>query len=153
MATMVGFDPSDQDNNDHQKAKYLPGEKYEFKGKSYRYILVEDANLAVGDVVMPAAVDNYTVTNDYTGGNAIALIGVGVATSIITDGQYGFVQVEGVVDAKVHTDTAAGDPMIGPNATDGTAEVMAAGEEHLVFAFALEADDTGVAAIRLQIGG
>lgn len=67
-------------------------------------------------------------------------ITVGVALADIADGAWGEVCVNGYC-AYVLTDgtVAAGDPLV-PHTVAGEASVMAAGEEHLVFAHALSTD-------------
>lgn len=117
-------------------------------GKSYKYVLVEDANLAKGDVVEYSDTSGYEVTNDRSGGNSIGRFVAGVAITTITDGQYGWIQISGKV-ANVKTDgaVAKGDRLV-PHATvDGRADTEANGStvavtSGQVFGVAL-ADDAG----------
>lgn len=129
-------------------------------GKAYKYVLVEDAALANGDVVEYSDTSEYEVTNDRSGGGSIGRVVAGVAIGVITDAQYGWIQVYGRHTA-VKTDggVAAGDVLVPHASVDGRADtgtsastaVITAGQR---FGFALAADDgttsigTVVAAIR-----
>jgi len=129
-------------------AKVIPGSIYwdkDFK-KAYKYILVEDQALAVGDVVEFSDTSGYEVTSDRSGGASIGRVVAGVAIGTLTDAYYGWIQVYGKHTA-VKTDggVATGDPLI-PHATvDGRADtatsastvVITAGQ---VFGYALAAD-------------
>lgn len=116
-------------------------------GKAYRYILVEDANLGVGDVVEFSDTTGYEVTNDRSGGGSIGRVVAGVAIGTITDAQYGWIQVSGR-NATIKTDggVSAGDALVPHASLDGRADtatsastvVITAGQK---FAMALEADD------------
>lgn len=116
-------------------------------GKAYRYVLVEDANLGVGDVVEYSDTTGYEVTNDRSGGGSIGRVVAGVAIGTITDAYYGWIQVSGR-NATIKTDggVSAGDALV-PHATvDGRADtgttastvVITTGQK---FAMALENDD------------
>lgn len=115
-------------------------------GKMYRYVLVEDAALATGDVVEYSDTTGYEVSNDRSGGASLGRFVAGVAVTSITDAQYGWIQVSGVHTA-VKTDgaVAAGDRLV-PHATaDGQADTEAAGStvavtSGQVFGFALATD-------------
>ena len=119
-------------------------------GNLYRFVQVVDLNVADGDVVYPASTSQWSVTKDYTGGSAVAAKVCGVACGSITADKYGWIQVSGIHD-KVKTDggVTEGDPLIG-HTTDGTSDTMAAGEEHLVFGYAL-ADDTASNTVQAYI--
>lgn len=116
-------------------------------GKAYRYILVEDANLANGDVVEFSDTTGYEVSNDRSGGASIGRIVAGVAIGTITDARYGWIQVSGR-HASIKTDggVAAGDILVPHASVDGRADtatsastvVITAGQK---FAVALETDD------------
>ncbi len=97
------------------------------KGKVYKYVLVEDANLANGDVVEFSDTSGYEVTNDRAGGSSIGRVVAGVAIGTITDAQYGWIQVHGVHGAiKTDGGVAKGDVLI-PHATgDGRADTAVA---------------------------
>ena len=115
-------------------------------GKAYRYVLVEDANLANGDVVEFSDTSGYEVTNDRAGGGSIGRVVAGVAIGVVTDAQYGWIQVSGRHTA-VKTDggVAAGDNLVPHTNKDGKADtgtsastvVITAGQ---VFGHALAAD-------------
>ena len=108
----------------------------------FRYVKIVDLAVADGDCVMPASTSTWNVTQDIAGGSAL-FTGhcVGVAVGTITAGNYGYVMVRGIHDNLfVEGTAAAGSSLIGPDAADGRAEVMAAGEEDQVFGVALAAD-------------
>lgn len=128
-------------------AKVEPGTIFfdDSNGKVYRYVLAEDAALAVGDVVEFSDASAYEVTNDRNG-STIGHVVAGVAIGTITDAYYGWIQVSGVHTA-VKTDggVAAGDALI-PHATvDGQADTAAQGSTVTVtaaqtFGYALATD-------------
>lgn len=116
-------------------------------GKAYRYILVEDAALANGDVVEFSDTSGYEVTNDRAGGASIGRVVAGVAIGTITDAQYGWIQVSGRHTA-VKTDggVTAGQNLVPHTNKDGRADSEAAGStvtvtSGQVFARALANDD------------
>ena len=114
-------------------------------GKKYKWVKVADAvDLLTGYVLTPASTDGTEYTADIASGSSKAKRGVGIALGAvdISATPYCFVQIAGV--ATVYTDggVSAGDPVIAQPDVDGQADTMAAGEEHLVFGFAL-ADDSG----------
>jgi hypothetical protein len=116
--------------------------------KVYKYILVEDANLAVGDVVEYSDTTGYEVTKDRAGGSSLGRIVAGVALGTITDGQYGWIQVAGLNNyVKSDGSVAVGEPMVPHATSDGVADSVAAGStvvntEGQVFGYALVADTT-----------
>lgn len=130
--------------NDSSAQEELGVLRFEADGKAYRYVRAEDQAIAIGEVVYPASADpdDWEVTTDYAGGSATTKKVAGVAIGTITDAYYGWVQVSGNSDM-VRTDAgvSAADGLIG-HTVDGEADTMAAGEEHLVFGFALAADTT-----------
>lgn len=115
-------------------------------GKAYRYVLVEDQNLANGDVVEYSDTSGYEVTSDRSGGASIGRAVAGVAIGTLTDAQYGWIQISGRHTAiKTDGGVAAGDVLV-PHATkDGRADtgttastvVITSGQR---FGFALAAD-------------
>lgn len=117
--------------------------------KVYKYIQAEDAALAVGDVVeYTTALNGYEVTKDRAGGTSAGRVVAGVALGTITDGYYGWIQVQGLnTYCKTDGSVAAGDPLI-PHATaDGQADTAASGStvvntEGQVFGYSLVADTT-----------
>lgn len=134
--------------SNHDTAKLEPGVIIESgaDGKMYKYVLIEDADIANGDVVEFSDTSGYEVTKDRTA--AIGRVVAGVAVATVTDGNYGFIQVFGRHTAvKCDGGVAVGDVLI-PHATyDGKADTAAAGStvantEGQRFAFALAADDT-----------
>lgn len=114
---------------------------------AYRYILVEDAALATGDVVEFSDTSGYEVTNDRSGGSSIGRAVAGVAIGAVADAYYGWIQVSGR-HASVKTDggVSAGHVLI-PHATaDGRADTAVASStatntEGQRFGYALETDD------------
>ena len=116
--------------------------KYDSSGNVYRWVKVTTADLAKGDVVYPGSVSTWEVHEDYSAALTKMVCGVAVTAVDISDKAYAFVQVGGICDDVLGDGSvAAGNPVIG-HSTDGAAQLMAAGEEHLVFGFALE-DDSG----------
>lgn len=114
-------------------------------GNAFRYVQNNTADgiaIADGTCVYPTASEG-VVSPDYTGGNGVGALVVGVGVGDIPAGSYGWIQVSGYHDA-VNTDggVVAGDKLIG-HTVDGQADTMAAGEEHLVFGVALTDDTAG----------
>lgn len=116
-------------------------------GNVYRYILVEDAALADGDVVEYSDTTGYEVTNDRAGGASIGRGVAGVAVGTIADASYGWIMVSGRHDA-VKTDGAVtkGQKLVPHATSDGRADSEAAGStvtvtSGQVFGIALETDD------------
>lgn len=113
-------------------------------GKAYRYIRVEDANLAANDVVEYSDATGTEVTKDVSGGASVGRQFAGVAVSTITDGNYGWVQIKGLATCKVAAGTAvlAGARVVTGSA-DGVVSTQAAttGSEDYSFGMAL-ANDT-----------
>lgn len=113
-------------------------------GKKYRYVQVEDANLAAGDVVEYADATGNEVTKDVSGGSSVGRGFAGVAVSTITDGQYGWVQIGGLASCKVLKNTAvAVGNRVKTGSADGCVSVYAAttGSEDYSFGTAV-ANDT-----------
>ena len=130
--------------------KYAPGTvvREEATGKVFKYILVEDANLAVGDVVEYSDTTGYEVTKDRAGGSSLGRVAAGVALGTITDGQYGWIQVAGLnTYTKTDGSVAVGDALVPHASADGQADTAASGStvvntEAQVFGYALVADTT-----------
>lgn len=116
--------------------------------KVYKYILVEDANLAVGDVVEYSDTSGYEVTKDRAGGASLGRIAAGVALGTITDAKYGWIQVAGLnTYTKTDGSVAVGDALVPHASADGQADTAASGStvvntEAQVFGYALVADTT-----------
>jgi len=117
--------------------------------KVYKYILAEDANLALGDVVeYTTAANGYEVTPDRAGGTSAGRVAAGVALGTVTHGQYGWIQVQGL-NGRVKTggSVAAGAALIPHATSDGLAVTAESGStavntEAQVFGYALVADTT-----------
>lgn len=116
-------------------------------GKIYKYVQIEDANVALGDVVEYSDTTGNEVTKDRAGGSSIGRVVAGVVVSTaITDGQYGWIQAKGV-NSYVKTDgsVTAGAALVPHASTDGVADVADNGStvvntEAQVFGFALNTD-------------
>jgi hypothetical protein len=143
--------------SNHDTAKLEPGTVWQdgATGKVYRYVLIEDADVANGDVVEYSDTSGYEVTKDRSGGASIGRVVAGVAVATVSDGNYGFIQVSGRhTSVKTDGGVSAGDPLI-PHATyDGKADTAAAGStvtntEGQRFAFALANDDTSASTARV----
>jgi len=102
------------------------------------YVFNDDAAWAEGIVVMR---DATTVTYDGVLSTAAvpAIRLLGVAQHVIAGGSYGFILKRGIgeVQADDTGNDQADDPLVTRGAV-GRADVMAAGEEHCVFAFSTE---------------
>ena len=128
---------------------FTPGTVQQDKATSkvYKYILVEDANLAVGDVVEYSDTSGFEVTKDRAGGASLGRIAAGVALGTITDGKYGWIQVAGLnTYTKSDDSVAKGEALVPHASADGQADTVTAGStvvttEAQVFGYAM-ADDT-----------
>lgn len=141
-------------------AKCPIGVLLRYKGNLYRYVKF-DNGAAVAAVVggvaywktLTPTTGVFTVTSDETdsvaGINGVA----GVLGCVVTDLYYTWIQVGGIVSAKVAASTVAGDKMIG-NATDLTFNRIAVGGAvtDVVFGVAHGAlnTTTGLATVLLQ---
>jgi hypothetical protein len=126
MLTQLGVDPTSATNNNHSSALFTLGEIYCYGHATYgmifcKYVRVEDADLAAGNVVQVASADGFEVSKDISGGSSIANTVAGVALAAITDGNYGFIQCGGIGAVALVTDgnVAAGDVLMAPGAADG----------------------------------
>ena len=111
-------------------------------GKKYKWVKIADSvDLLTGYVLTPASTDGTEYTPDITSGSSKAARGVGIALGAVdvSATPYAFVQIVGVATVFTDGNVAAGDPVIAHN-VDGQAHTMSAGEEHLVFGFALATD-------------
>jgi hypothetical protein len=112
-------------------------------GKQYRYVQVEDANLAANDVVEFADATGTEVTNDVNG-SSVGRQFAGVAVNTVEDGNYGWVQIKGLATCKVAANTAV---LAGARVVTGTADgcvstyAATTGSEDYSFGMAL-ANDT-----------
>lgn len=128
-------------------------------GNIYRYVQIEDMDVADGDIVEYSDTSGGEVTKDRAGGASVGRIPAGVAVGTITDGNYGYVLVRGRHTA-VKTDggVAAGDVLV-PHATyDGKADtatsastvVITAGQR-LGFALAVDSSSASTATVVAMI--
>lgn len=111
-------------------------------GSIYRYVQnIEADAIAIADGTCVYQTTTFGVVSpDFTGGNGVGSKVVGVGVGAIAAGEFGWVIVQGYHDAvKTDAGVAAGESLVG-HSVDGEADTMAAGEEHLVFGFALTAD-------------
>jgi hypothetical protein len=113
-------------------------------GKAYRYIQVEDMDLAANDVVTYSDATGKEVTKDRAGGSSLGNTFAGVAVSTLTDEYYGWVQIEGLATCKVHTggSIAAGARVQADPTNDGcvVAYTATTSSTDLSFGMALAAD-------------
>ena len=116
-------------------------------GAEYRYVLVEDMALAVGDVVEYSDTSGTEVTKDRSGGSSIGRVVAGVALGTVADASYCWIQVSGR-NASVKTDggVTAGQGLVPHATSDGRADSEANGStvtvtSGQVFGYALETDD------------
>lgn len=128
-------------------------------GKQYRYVRVEDMNLAANDVVTFSDATGSEVTKDRAGGSSLGSTFAGVAVNTLTDGNYGWVQIKGLATCKVAANTAiaAGD-RVQVSSTDGCVAKYTATTSSVDYTFgmAVAADTattsaTGTVAVMLDI--
>ena len=113
-------------------------------GKQYRYVQVEDANLAANDVVEYSDATGTEVTKDVSGGSSVGRQFAGVAVNDITKGNYGWVQIKGLATCKVAANTTVlAGARVKTGSADGCVSTYAAttGSEDYSFGMAL-ANDT-----------
>lgn len=109
--------------------------------KAYKYVKFLDAvTYVAGHVLYPANTAGTSVTNDTSGGSALAALACGYGTAVHTQNSYGWMQIAGVVSAIGGGSVTAGSP-VAPG-TDGTVVNYTDGAEELVCGVALE-DDSG----------
>lgn len=112
------------------------------KGKMYKYVEC-DGILTGGALTLNHALSwmdtAMQVTNDISAGIGV-VAPAGVAISLITQAYFGWIQISGQATLIGDGLVAAGEAVVLDSVTDGTCDTMAAGEEHEVFAAALEAD-------------
>lgn len=111
--------------------------------KAYRYVKVVIAALLQGEVVYQADLATYDMFNVSNDQSVDSPQVAGVAIVSIPLNSYGWIQTKGY-NATVRDDAAvtAKGALIGDSAVDGEADLMAAGEEHLAFAFVLGVSTT-----------
>ena len=150
MAKLFGVPKINFASNNDASPLYKPGTVVEDQntGNVYKYILVEDANLAIGDVVEFSDTSGYEVTKDRAGGASLGRIPAGVALNTITDGQYGWIQVAGLnTYTKTDGSVAVGDALVPHASADGQADTATSGSTVVItaaqtFGYALVADTT-----------
>ena len=116
------------------------------RGEQVWVYVAAEAALATGDIVVrdPSALTNdmYGVTPS-AGGALVAMSVVGVAQHTIGSGSFGFVQAKGQCLVKNGTaDITADTGITSGGSRNGAAIDIAAGAEHCVFGFSLEAEAT-----------
>lgn len=139
MANEQVYVPTDAND---ASARMTVGTEWDNAGKSYRYVLVEDANLAANDVVEFSDATGAEVTNDRAGGASLGRSVAGVALGTVTDGQYGVIQTRGLATVKVPANTAvaAGNYLVPHATSDGAVAVATTSTLGQIFAVALAAD-------------
>lgn len=116
--------------------------------KVYKYVLIEDMAVAVGDVVEYSDTSGYEVTKDRAGGSSLGRVAAGVALGTITDAYYGWIQVAGLnTYTKTDGSVAVGQGIVPHATSDGVADSVESGStavntEAQVFGYALVADTT-----------
>ena len=131
-------------DSNHDAAKFEPGTIFQdgATGKAYRYVLIEDADVANGDVVEYSDTSGYEVTKDRAGGASLGRHAAGVAVGTITDAQYGFIQIDGISSVTVPAAgaVAAGDLLVPHATSDGGVAKATTSTFKNAFAVALSAD-------------
>lgn len=128
-------------------------------GKEYKYVLIEDAAVANGDVVEFSDTSGYEVTKDRAGGASIGRVVAGVAIGTIADASYGWIQTRGrhtAVKVAAGVSISAGNALVPHATSDGTANVAESGStatntEAQRFGFALGADTATTSAAGVVI--
>lgn len=114
--------------------------------RRYKFVLVEDAALAAGNLVCYTTDDNnYEVTKDRADGTSDNSKPAGLAIVAIADGDCGWIQTAGLNEATITTDgsVAADEPLIAHATTDGGADSGANTDTpNKFFGYALDADAT-----------
>jgi len=131
-------------------ALFTPGTVVRDKAtnKVYKYVLIEDMAVAVGDVVEYSDTSGYEVTKDRAGGSSLGRVAAGVALGTITDAYYGWIQVAGLnTYTKTDGSVAVGQGIVPHATSDGVADSVESGStavntEAQVFGYALVADTT-----------
>lgn len=108
----------------HDTAIHELGEIYFGRnGKAYKYVKFLDAVTYVAGHVVTVAGTNHEVTNDRSGGTAMAghePVGVVFQTTVPTQDQYGWVQVSGIATVLVEGSAViAGDRLVSDETNDG----------------------------------
>lgn len=130
------------------RPRYDLGSLYAYHSPAYgtglfRYVQFVDAvTYAAGDMVEWASATGAAVSQDKAAGSVIGRCSAGVATAVMTENYYGFMQVSGICQSILRTDggVAAGEYMTSHATADDEADTMADGAEEQVFAFATAAD-------------
>jgi hypothetical protein len=129
-------------------AKMAPGTTWmDSNGKTYKYILVEDMNLAVGNTVEFSDTTGWEVTKDRAAGSSLGRAFAGVALGTVTDGQYGVVQIGGVATVTVPASVtvAAGDALVNHPTSDGGVAAATTATRAFAWGMALATDGTSAA--------
>lgn len=130
--------PVDADDSD-VKAHTL-GALREEDGKLYMYVEVKDADVADGEVLTFAQVndsdDNFhpQVTNDRSGGSSLGAAPAGVAIGKITKGNYGWILIRGPhlsvqTESGTNTDLSVGNALTVDNSNDGSTKQVSADDD------------------------
>lgn len=128
-------------------------------GKRYRYVQFLDAvAYTVGDVVTIASATDWKVTNDRSGGSAIARlepVGVVFQTVVPTQNYYGYVQCAGIATVRVGSASViAGDYLMPDASEDGEAEEATEGTDENIVGVALaDIADNASGLVMLMIRG
>ena len=142
-------------------AKAPLGALYRYNGNLFRYVKFNngsgDVAALTGGVVhwktLTPSTGVFTVTSDYTDSLANINAVAGIIGAVVTDAYFTWIQVGGVVNAKSHASTVAGDMQIGAS-TDLIFGRIAA-DANIVsvpFAVALGATANGKASVLLCAG-
>lgn len=125
----------------------------------YRYVKFVDAvTYVAGHVVVLADADGWDVTNDVSGGSAIAglhPVGVVFQTTVPAENDYGWVQCAGLATVLAGSASiVAGDYLKVDASTDGAADEATEGTDQNIVGIAMAAiSDTATGLVMLQIPG
>jgi len=145
MAHIQAYPPN---SSNDATPKVAPGTTWvDDDGKEYKYVLVEDMNLAANDVVEFSDTTGYEVTRDRAGGSSLGRAFAGVALGTVTDGYYGVVQTKGVCTVKVPASTAisAGQALVNHATADGGVAAATTSTRAFAWGMALSSETTSAA--------
>jgi hypothetical protein len=134
--------------SDDAAAKVAPGTVWtNDDGNTYKYVLVEDMNLAVNNTVEFSDTTGWEVTKDRAAGSSLGRAFAGVALGTVTDAQHGVVQIGGVATVTVPASVtvAAGDALVNHPTSDGGVAAATTATRAFAWGMALTSDGTSAA--------
>lgn len=135
MNTVIGINPTQVDTSPGF-ALGTVGQTHAGSGKVYKYVQYKEGAAAVdgvaGEVAYYYTLDGYKnnqVTSDLS--DSIE-IGAGVLQAVMSDGEYGWVQIKGPATLTIALSAGTdGDPLTPTGAADGTLDLTTAVTDHI----------------------